>query len=263
MYRYQRYSSGYGFGSSISDAVRTLIIINVAVFLGTHLVRWFPWALFAMTPRLVLSKLMLWQFVTYMFLHADVWHIGINMLMLWFFGPAIEHAWGPRRFLFYYFFTGIGAALGSFIFSFDAPIIGASGAIFGLLVAYAMMFPDTVVLVFFFFPMKIKHAVLFFAGINLLGAVSASGSGIAYVAHLGGALFGYLYLKSEWLKMRLRHFFVTPAGQKKKDRKPKKPRDQELDKKIDEILDKIAQQGIESLTPAERKILEERSKRDS
>lgn len=247
----------------MSDTVKTLIIINVAVFLGTHLVRWFPWELFAMTPRLVFGKLMLWQLLTYMFLHADVWHIGINMLMLWFFGPAIEQAWGPRRFLFYYFLTGIGAALCSFIFSFDAPIIGASGAIFGLLVAYAMMFPETVVLVFFFFPMKIKHAVLFFAGINLLGAVSASGSGIAYVAHLGGALFGYLYLKSEWLKIHVRHFFTLSSTQKKKPQKPKTHRDQELDKKTDEILDKIARDGIESLTPAEREFLEERSKKDS
>jgi len=234
-----------------------------------HLLPEFPIGLFAMVPSLVFSKLMIWQLVTYMFLHADIWHLAINMLILWFFGPAIEAVWGRRQFLIYYLFTGIGAALCSFIFSFNSPIIGASGAIFGILVAYAMMYPDNMILLFLFFPMKMRYAVFVLAGINLLGAISASGSGIAYVAHLGGGLFGYLYLKSESLRYRLLSFnFKTvtswfksspkPSKGSPKSKKSKGPKS--FDDRVDEILDKISKKGIGSLTEEEKEILDRRSR---
>ncbi len=247
----------------MTESVKTILIINVSVFLASVFARWFPWGLFELRPILIVHKFMVWQAITYMFVHYDHWHLIINMIMLWFFGPAIENVWGPKKFMFYYILCGIGGALGAFIFSFNSATIGASGAIFGLLVAYAVMFPETVVLVFFFFPMKIKYAVIFFAGINLLGAVSSSNSGIAYVAHLGGALFGYLYLKSERFKFLIKRFDLSSQKKPKKtklNRNSEKKQENE-DKRVDEILDKIAKHGMSSLSKEEKQVLDKRSKR--
>ncbi|MCQ9208215.1 MAG: rhomboid family intramembrane serine protease, partial [Omnitrophica bacterium] len=205
--------------------------------------------------------------VSYMFLHVGLWHLVMNMLMLWFFGPAIESAWGKRQFLFYYFFTGVGAGLCSFVMSFRSavPVIGASGAIFGILVAYALMFPETVILLFFVFPMKIKHAVLLLAGMNLLGAFSSPGAGIAYFAHLGGGLFGYLYLRSEWIKRQISYRMPGSfsLGRRRNKIDIKEATRSELDQKVDRVLDKISKHGIDSLTKKEREILELKSKKSS
>ena len=263
MSRYHNYSSGFQFGSSVSSTVKKLIIINVSVFICQFLFDWLPWGLLAMTPSLVFKKLMLWQLFTYMFLHADIWHLFLNMLMLYFFGPMLEETWGKRQFLTYYFFTGVGAGLCSFFFSANASIIGASGSIFGLLVAFAMLFPETVVYVMFIIPMKIKYAVILFAGLNLWNAVFSTGGNVAYFAHLGGAFFGYLYLKSG----RVRNFVskVNLSGlkswQKKKTRIKKDIRKKNIDQQVDQILDKISKHGIKSLTSQERRILEEKSKK--
>ena len=231
-----------------------------------HLTPKFDWlGLFGLVPRYVFARFRLWQLATYMFLHAGLWHLVVNMLMLWFFGPAVESAWGKRQFLFYYFFTGIGAGLCSFITGVRSsiPVVGASGAIFGILVAYAMMFPETIILLFFIFPMKIRHAVLVLAGINLLGALSQPYAGIAYFAHLGGGLFGYLYLKSEWIQRQLSYRMGLNLKDRRRAKQNRKEdlSEQELTQQADKILDKISKYGINSLTRKERKILELRSKR--
>ena len=236
--------------------VKILIIVNVALFVLMHLLPQAPWlALFALIPSYVFAKLRLWQLATYMFLHLGLWHLVLNMLMLWFFAPAIERSWGRREFLFYYFFTGIGAGLCSWITAFHSfiPVIGASGAIFGILVAYALMFPETVILLFFIFPMKIKHAVLVLAGINFLGALSSPGAGIAYFAHLGGGLFGYLYLKSEWIKRQITYRSKRVSRQEIAQK--------DLNREVDAILDKVSKHGIDSLSRKERRILELKSRK--
>jgi len=264
-YRWQSPHSGFSSGAYTTKAVKTLIIINLALFILIHLFARVPWlSLFGLVPSYVFAKFRPWQLVSYMFLHAGLWHLAVNMLMLWFFGPAIESAWGRKQFLFYYFFTGIGAGLCSFVTGFHSsiPVIGASGAIFGILVAYALMFPETTILLFFIFPMKIKYAVLFLAGMNLLGALSSPNAGIAYFAHLGGGLFGYLYLKSEWLKRQISYWM--PGNFKPRRRRNKIEKEQitqkELDRKADKVLDKVSKHGINSLTKQERKILELKSK---
>ncbi|HDN85611.1 MAG: rhomboid family intramembrane serine protease [Candidatus Omnitrophota bacterium] len=244
--------------------VPLLIGINVGVFLIIHIIPNLPWvSLLGLVPSLVLSKFMLWQFFTYMFVHVGVMHLAINMLMLWFFAPTVESAWGRKRFLFYYFFTGIGAGLCSFLFSGSshAVVIGASGAIFGVLVAYAVMYPESTILLFFFFPMKMKHAILVLGGINLLGALSSPGSGIAYFAHLGGALFGYIYLKRELLFFKFFHslFLLKEWLIKRKGHKKRISQDK-MKKEVDRILDKIAKYGIGSLTKEERRFLQLKSK---
>ncbi|MBN2119429.1 MAG: rhomboid family intramembrane serine protease [Candidatus Omnitrophica bacterium] len=259
--------SGFRFGPSMTGTVRALIIVNVGVFVLIHIFPQFEWLWrFSLVSKLVSSRLMLWQFVTYMFLHVGLWHLVVNMLMLWFFGPAIEEYWGRRQFIFYYFFTGIGAGLCSFLVSFNSsiPVIGASGAIFGILVAYAIMFPETVILLFFIFPMKIRHAVLVLAAINLLGAISSSSGGIAYFAHLGGGFFGYLYFKNEWIRLRLSAFSFSnlKSYRKRKQNENKKAREEDIDKEVDRILDKISKQGLDSLSSREQKLLKRKSSSD-
>ena len=245
--------------------VKMLIIINIVVFVLIHLPFRFPWlSLFGMVPAYVFARFRLWQLVTYLFLHEGLFHLLINMLMLWWFGSAIEKAWGKEEFLLYFFFTGIGAAFCSFIVSFRSsiPVIGASGAIFGILVAYAVVFPKSIILLFFIFPLKIKHAVLVLAGINLLGALATPHSGIAYFAHLGGGLFGYLYLKNEWIRKQI--LWLRPGNLKswwvKKKIYNKQLSQKDLDLQVDSILDKVSRYGMRSLTRKERKILEHKSK---
>lgn len=264
-YPWQSSYSDFRITPHMTRTVKLLIIIDIVLFILINLTP-IPWApLFGLVPRYVFAKFMIWQLATYMFLHLGLMHLVINMLMLWFFGPAIESAWGRKQFLFYYFFTGIGAALLSYITSPNSsiPIVGASGAIFGILVAYAMMFPNTVILLFFFFPMRIRHAVLVLAGINLLGALSSPQGGIAYFAHLGGALFGYIYLKSEWIRIHISYLSLSNLKLwwlKKRDEK-KKAFLQDLDREVDIILDKISKYGIKSLSRKERKILERKSEK--
>jgi membrane associated rhomboid family serine protease len=263
-YKWQGSYSAFG-GLSLTRTVKNLIIINVALFVLVHLLPRFPWlSVFGLVPADVFAGFKVWQLATYMFLHAGMWHLAVNMLMLWFFAPAIEASWGRKQFLTYYFFTGIGAGLCSWVASPHSfvPVIGASGAIFGLLVAYAMMFPETVILLFFIFPMKIKYAVYIFAAMNLWGALGFSNAGIAYFAHLGGGLFGYLYLKSEWIQRKLS--YLGGSSLKKRRRAAgaakKQVSEKNIEEKVDAILDKISRHGVKSLSKKEKRILDMRSK---
>ena len=260
------FSSGFnGIAGYIGNAVRTIILINVLVFIGISFFPgpgWYSW--FGLVPATVFSKLRLWQFVSYLFVHANFWHLVLNMLMLGMFGSVIENNWGRNRFLAYYFLTGIGAGICSFLFASSSlvPVVGASGAIFGILVAYALMFPDNIIFLFFVLPMKMKHAVLFLAGINLLGAVSSGGASVAYVAHLGGGVIGYFYLKKEWFYLKLRKLKVSNIRSliKKKQELSQQLRQEKMCQEVDRILDKISAQGVNSLSKEEREILERKSR---
>lgn len=150
------------------------------------------------------EKFAVWQFVTYMFLHGGISHILFNMLTLWMMGTELERMWGTKFFTKFYFVCGIGAGVTQFLVGliplpmtsvfFTNVTIGASGAIFGLLLAYALYFPTRPILMFFIFPVPAKYFVMILGGIQLLLA-SAGGGGVAYTAHLGGIATGYLYLK--------------------------------------------------------------------
>ena len=254
-----------GFGLQLRGVVKTLIVINIADFIIIHIFKSISWFLiFGLVPALVFSRIMIWQPITYLFLHFGLWHLVLNMLMLWMFGSVIESRWGSKRFLFYYLFTGIGAGICSVIFAFNSqsPIVGASGAIFGLLVAFAVLFPDSVILLFFIFPMKMKYAAMVLAGINLLGALSNPGGGIAYIAHLGGGLFGYLYLKNEHIRLIFSRNNINKVKDswKKKQAMKKQMSEEDINRQVDKVLDKISAQGIDSLTSEEKKILTRKSK---
>ena len=264
-FRTGSFYSDFGSGMPFRSVVKILIAINVAVFVIIHIFGNIPWfIIFGLVPALVFSRLMVWQIITYLFVHFGLWHLVLNMLMLWMFGSVIENTWGSKRFLFYYLFTGIGAGVCTIIFGFNSgvPVVGASGAIFGLLVAYAMMFPDNVILLFFIFPMKMKYAAMVLAGINLLGAMSNPGGGIAYIAHLGGGLFGYLYLKNEKIRLMLSRYrrVSIKDSLKKKQAQRKQRREEDIDEQVDKILDKISAQGMESLTKHDREILKRKTK---
>lgn len=258
--------------------VKRLIIANVAVFilqimLGSTSSRQSQFINFlGLVPAFVFRKLMFWQFFTYMFLHSPIYlrHILMNMFLLWMFGSDLEREWGGRKFLQYYLITGIGAGFMYYLSAVNSgiPTIGASGAIFGILVAFGMTFPERIVtlLVFFVFPvsMKAKHLVMLFAVIELLLYISSgSAGGVARFAHLGGMLIGYLYLRRErrgyggtpwWSDLSFR----ISQGRIRQRAKQREAREKEED--IDAILDKIARRGMGSLTWRERRILQRKSK---
>jgi membrane associated rhomboid family serine protease len=184
--------------------VKWLLIVNTAVFVLQYLGGgWLQSNLqmLYLAPDLVVHKFpfFIWQLFTYMFFHGGIFHLLFNMLVLWMFGTPIEGDWGTRRFLKFYFMCGIAAGvcdvtLHWILGEWGTVTIGASGAIYGLMAAFAVLYPEAPVLMFFLFPMKAKHMVLIFAGIEFLVTLGPS-NGVSSIAHLGGLAFGYLYLK--------------------------------------------------------------------
>ena len=190
----------------MTPVVKTLIWANVGVFVLWALfggLRPYLTYFFGLTPQLVLTRFWIWQPFTYMFLHGGIGHILFNMLILWMFGLQLERLWGSRFFLRYYFVTGIGAGVSTIVagllpFAFSDPTyvtatIGASGAIYGLLMAFALYYPNTPILIFFLFPVPAKYFVMILGAIAFLSVPQSAG--VAHVAHLGGLVVGYFYLK--------------------------------------------------------------------
>lgn len=198
-YRFAGYSSGY-----FPPGVKWLLITNIGIFVIYFLFgRTEMGGLFRLlylTPLLVVDHFAVWQLVTYMFLHAGIGHILFNMLALWMFGADLESTWGTKRFLTYYFICGIGAGICDVLVcavlgAYGTSTIGSSGAVYGLLLAYGLLYPDRTVLMSFLFPIKAKYFVMIMGAIAFLSSLGSSGSGVSHVAHLGGMLFGYLYLR--------------------------------------------------------------------
>jgi rhomboid family protein len=198
------YASSFSFGPGpLSTALKALVGANVLMYVAQIFFPILTDAL-GLHPAFVVRYLWVWQLGTYMFLHGGTFHILFNMLALWMFGTELERIWGTRYFLKFYFVTGIGAGFLTVIFSLlpfafaqqlqHVNIIGASGAIYGLLLAYAMYFPDRpILLIVFWVPAKVCVAIL--GAIELLTSLSDSG-GVANATHLGGLLVAYLFLKN-------------------------------------------------------------------
>jgi membrane associated rhomboid family serine protease len=200
--------SGYNRLNMFPSVIKWLMGINLAVFIlgmipaaylgyqssvGRHVLD------YAALWPIASPRFAVWQYITYMFLHGGFSHIFFNMLTLWMFGMELAQMWGSRRFLAYYFLCGLGAGIIHTIVTAlmgDAyPTVGASGAIMGVMVAFGLTFPDRVIFVGFFLPMKAKFAVFLFAGIDLYMGLVGSPDGVAHFAHLGGALVGFILLK--------------------------------------------------------------------
>jgi membrane associated rhomboid family serine protease len=246
----------------LGTAVGRIIIVTVAVFFFQNL---FPAvnAWLTLTPRLAVEHFQVWQFVTYMFLHGGFWHLFFNLIVLWFLGSMIESMWGPTRLLRYYIVCGVGGGILHAILQYNASVVGASGAIFGLYFAAAMLFPDQYLYIYFLIPVKVKYFVIGLTVLQLANGI-AGPSGIAYFAHLGGMLAGALMFRGEIMR-RLR-FNAGPRRRWQAHIRERRRQDEETNRdNIDSILDKISAKGYETLTPTEKRILENysRQRKDS
>jgi membrane associated rhomboid family serine protease len=206
-YRY-RFSFGYG----LPPVIKNLMIIMGAIFLFEFVLEIFQLYFylnifhhfFALHPTLVRSNYFLWQLVTYIFLHGDLFHIFFNLFSLWMFGGELENYWGSKKFLFYFLYCGIGAGIGTVLLSSN-PVIGASGAIFGILLAFGWLFPNRpIFLMFFPVPIPAKYMVILFGFIELYSSRSGAGGGIAHLTHLGGFVFGFFYLVYPMIRQKIR-----------------------------------------------------------
>jgi len=229
----------------LGSGVKWLIIACVSVFILQIIFPNLTLRLFALSRSDVVGRLWLWQPVTYIFLHGGFIHLFFNMFVLWMFGRVLEQLWGTKEFLKFFFISGIGAGITCIIFS-SYPTIGASGAIYGLLAAYGIIFPEQYIYLYFFFPIKSKYFVILFAVLEFFASFSSSRDGIAHFAHLGGMLFGVVYLLIRQKVFRKRLGKVIQF--------PKHP-ESISDEEIDRILDKISHQGIGSLTKEEQRAL--------
>jgi len=205
-FRSRTLGSGIFYVPGFPKGVKWLLISNVAIFIigfFAGLLRLDrPLGILALVPVEVVRNLFVWQLATYLFLHGGFGHILWNMLALWMFGADIESVWGTRRFLQFYFFCGVGAGICVVLFNYvlpwgnpGVPTIGSSGAIFGILLAYAMLYPDRTILFSFLIPIKVKYFVMIIGAIAFLSSFQAN-TGVSEFAHLGGLLFGYVFMKA-------------------------------------------------------------------
>ena len=235
---------------------------------------------FAFQPRRIILRP--WGPLTYMFLHTDLMHLFGNMLFLFFFGSPLEARWGEREFLRFYVVSGLGGAALSMLF-LPSSILGASAAVYGIMLAFAMNWPNAPIYVFGIFPVLAKYLVAFFGVVALLGAngsAQGGGGGVAHLAHLGGLITGWLYLKADFRTGKVfegvqraakkkRRMAIVPGEEQDEEhassarpRTRKKVREnEELYDRVDAVLDKISAEGMSSLTPAELELLDEVSKK--
>jgi rhomboid family protein len=227
----------FNWRSFITPAVKILVLTCAGVFVLQELIQIFrplgetAWIYheFGLVPLGIFPGLRIWQPFTYIFLHGGLWHLLINMLMLWMFGRELELVWGKKRFLNYFFLCGVGAGLIEVIVKFipllwghqpsDVPTIGASGAIFGILIANAILFPDREIWLFplpIMIPMRPFVAVM--AAIEFFSTLGAAGDNVSHVCHLGGMLIGWLYLRRGSFLFRFRNEVADWKYQKNKKR---------------------------------------------
>jgi len=247
-----------------TDAIKVLIIINIGMYFlriitssQLDMVR-----IFGLSTQTVWP--LIWQPITYMFMHGGVWHVAINMFVLWMFGTELESIWGKTEFLKYYFVTGVGAGLVWLVFDIggsNAFLIGASGAVYGILMAYGLMFPNRTVYIYFLFPVKVKYFVIFIGAIAFLSSMGTD-SNISHLTHLSGMLIGYLYLRfsDHWrnISFNFRKKFVEL---KTTNKKRAKQQELKLEQEIDTLMNKANVCGWESLSNEEQDKLQVSSRK--
>ena len=238
-----------------TDAIKILVSVNFGIFLLQTIASteglFFP--LFGLVPKLVWSEFMLWQPFTYLFFHGGIWHVLINMFVLWMFGSELERLWGKNHFLKFYFVTGIGAGLITMLFGLNSmtPIVGASGAVYGVLLAYGLTYPNRTIYLYGIIPIK---SLWFVIGIGIIAFMSSFDdiSQISHLTHLSGMVIGYLMLKRPirfndlWFTIRKR-----TLEYKIKHEEKKVSQHQAIEREIDRILDKINREGFDNLTEEE------------
>lgn len=253
-FRYQ-YSRPIRPRFQITPAVKGIIIVSAVIF-GLQLIGRLAGSAMNVDPVTkflglnppMIKRGMVWQFVTYIFTHGSFLHILFNMFVLYMFGVQIESKWGTKEFLTYYLFTGVFAGLTSF-FLMPYLTVGASGAIYGLLLAFGMTWPERMIYLWFFIPIKAKFLVVLIGGIEFVMAVFAGDSGIAHVAHLGGLVAGLIYILLRNKIQKQRHYREKILDLENY------LNNKEEHKAVDEILDKIIKYGMGSLSSNEKKRL--------
>lgn len=262
-YQFQSHQTQFTWNPrSFTGAIKTLIIINAVMYLlhlisssQVDLIRIFGLSSSTVWP-------LIWQPLTYMFMHGGFWHLAINMLVLWMFGSELESIWGKQDFLKYYFVTGVGAGLIWLLFNIGGSnfvLIGASGAVYGILMAYGLMFPNRTVYIYFLFPIKVKWFVIFVGAMAFFSSMG-TGSNISHLTHLSGMLIGYLYLgfNDHWrnisFNFRKKYIELRTAYKRKS-----KEHDTKIQQEVDILLDKANICGWESLTEEEQAKLQNSS----
>lgn len=266
----------FGAGFALTPMVKRLLIANVVVFGVTLLVgQAFMFEWFAFQPTRILLRP--WGPVTYMFLHGSLMHLAVNMLVLFFFGPPLESRWGEKEFLKFYAICGLGGVALSYLF-LPAWVVGASAAVYGVMLAFAMNWPDAPIYVWGIFPVQAKYLVGFLFVVSVLSAVQGSSDGVAHFAHLGGLIAGFFYLKADWRPRQQmerirkatgptrRRLAIVPRDEEdeptsRRRRSGSQVEDVRLYDQVDAVLDKISAEGISSLTREERELLDEVSRR--
>ena len=266
---------------SLTPWVRGLIMANAVIYLLMVTVLTGPWItdVGAFDPSSVVTRW--WSFGSYMFLHGGFMHLVMNMLLLFIFGPAVEKRMGGTTFAAYYFICGVGGALTHLLIHLAVhqlqPMYGASAAVLGVALAFAMFWPNEPIHIFPLpMPIKVKWIVGFLVVVDLLAARSGAQDGIAHFAHLGGFLFGYVFLRTtankpnrfqpavsrdNQTKGPVRRRFKEPVGAVHHERN-KQQSDESTDyDEIDRVLDKISETGLDSLTSDERRLLDEASRK--
>lgn len=286
----------FGGFSFFPPVIKALLISNVAIwlvfgfFLPLFTLRGVPiFAIFSEYLALwpLGANFWPWQLVTYMFMHGGFGHLFFNMLALWMFGMELEYTWGSKKFLLFYLLCGVGAGIANLfiapLFGQAAPTVGASGAVFGVLIAFGILYPDRPIYIYFLLPIKAKYFVAAYIGLELFTGVTGTSDGIAHVAHLGGAAVGFLFILVDKGLLPGRSLFSalehlgrprSPVrGWKNEehiqdarftDIRPGRPDDEEPEvtqEAIDDILDKISRDGYQSLTEREKRLLNEASKK--
>ena len=264
-YQFQSNPGQFSYKPSLfTDAIKTFISINFGIFILQSISssEMMFFSNFGLVPKLVWSQLKIWQPFTYMFFHGDIWHVLINMFVLWMFGSELERVWGKKNFLRFYFVTGVGSGLGTMIFGLQSmtPVVGASGAVYGVLLAYGFIFPNRTVYLYGIIPIK---SFWFVIGIGVIAFISSFNnvSNISHLTHLFGMIIGYLYLKRP-IQIRTIWFsiFKKVLEYRIQNQERKKSRSFETEKDLDFILDKINREGFKSLTKDEENRLYTNSK---
>lgn len=248
------------------SVVKLLLIINVAAFVLDHLFHHFGggglfqiFGLHSSHFKSLFAPLRIYELITYQFLHGGLLHLGMNMLMLWFFGRELENHLGVKKFLTLYLVSGaVGGmfqVITGLITGNMTPVVGASGAIYGILIFYAMMWPHRTV-IFIVIYMKARTMALIFLGISLLyGLFPTTGDGVAHLCHLGGALCGYLFFRYQGWFDNVKETIRIKQETRVQENLVKE------EEEMDRLLAKIHKSGINSLTDSERKFLNKASQK--
>ena len=252
--------------SLFTDAIKFIISINFLIFILQYLSGMEDelFTIFGIVPSKTFGELMLWQPFTYLFFHGGIWHVLINMFVLWMFGSELEKFWGKKEFLRFFFITGIGSGLITILFSLSStkPVVGASGAIYGVLLAYGFMFPNRLVYLYFLIPIKVKYLVMLIGAIAFFSSLNPGNSNISHLTHLSGMVIGFIYLRSSINWNTINHFVIHRKDEIKRHYEDKKNEKREaLKLQVDAILDKINDVGYDNLSESEREFLFKASKK--